>query len=211
MDTETRLGRLRGYDPAAEQAFTRRAAGANPIALELDRLATLKGLPAQTKTGQGMAAEDAAYSDLADQEVAKNAEIERDYKGDQAQNLPNEAYMHDMPPPDPNDPNRDHMNDYIDAMNRGYTADAYSKMDEVERATADRLDQRVDDMSDTIGQFARNHPGTFILDPDDGSIIFTQHPDPAEQAAMDELMRRRNRVIDHLSRLGDRAYTRGGQ
>jgi hypothetical protein len=72
-----RLGDLQDYDP--ERAFTRRAPGVNPIALELDRLAALRHIPTRTALQpEDARAQDEAYQQFADEEaMRREAPVQR--------------------------------------------------------------------------------------------------------------------------------------
>jgi len=65
-----RLGELQDYP--TERAFTRRAPGVNPIALELDRLAALRHIPTRTALQpEDERAQDEAYANWADEEAMR--------------------------------------------------------------------------------------------------------------------------------------------
>jgi len=217
MAVETRLGRIRGYDPTAEQAFTRREPGQNPIGLELNRLAALRGLPTtETRSpyrlppDQEKALDDALAQWADDEQARRDTETQREMatgrRGDLAQNLPNEAYMLDMQHQGAF--GMDPMDEYQARTAQGdYFNEAYDRMSPSEQDRFTRLDHRVGDLSEQITDYARTHPGFHI----DENGISGDDVSPEDQATMDRLMHQRERVINRLGHLQDRAHNRGQQ
>jgi len=204
----TRLGQLRGYDPHAEQAFTRRAPGVNPIALELQRLAELRGL---RRSGTMRATEEYEPPPFTEEELAREQMVEepRNARGqtqgeERDEDAARQAYHNPV----------DKMMDYLEAGRGGdYYYEARERMSPVEQGRFDRLDQRVEDISNAIGDYIRSHPGAFQYQESEGEGDFSDTPNTtqADRDAMTRFFNRRNRLIDIVGRLQRRAHGRGGQ
>lgn len=189
---ETRLGRIRGYDPTAEQAFSRQQPGVNPIALELDRLAQLRGLPRhdlEPRNAQGQT-QGEERDQLQERDDAFNAAVNGGF----------EKWLE--APPDDADPKAR----MTPEERRQYALDAYNNMTPGEQALFDRLDRRQEEQSIAVGNFADTRPGFRT----EGDNIFGDDVSPEDEETMNRMMDKRDRTIQRLGRLQDRAHGRTG-